>query len=114
MAPTYATTLTPLVTPALDFVEEFVCAFVEALPGNPKDRIIGVLGGSLGGNLGLRLGRRDFSKYPWLGTQVPRAGAPSPDPGIVSFSPASVWNQASDPAKWKLLTEGPLQSLRLT
>lgn len=40
-----------------------------------------MIGGSLGGNLGLRLGRRrDINANSWLGS------------GIVSWSPASVWN----------------------
>ncbi len=76
---------TPLATPVLDFIEDFVVAFVDALEndaiqhGTPriKHRIAGVFGGSLGGNLGLRLGRR----------------SPMPDwmPSIVAWSPASVW-----------------------
>ena len=76
---------TPLATPILDFLEDFVVAFVDALEndaiqhGTPriKHRIAGVFGGSLGGNLGLRLGRR--SPMPaWM-------------PSIVAWSPASVW-----------------------
>jgi hypothetical protein len=70
----------PIRTPILDFTEDFVVAFVDALDAvTPvKNRIDGVIGGSLGGNLGLRLGRRVGS--PWL------------DAGIVSWSPASVWD----------------------
>ncbi|RKH08623.1 alpha/beta fold hydrolase, partial [Corallococcus sp. CA047B] len=69
-------------TPILDFEEDFVVAFVEALDRiTPiKDRFAGVIGGSLGGNLGLRLGRRDLRAQPWIGA------------GIVSWSPASVWD----------------------
>ncbi len=77
----------PITTPCLDFVEDFVVAFVDAienvtiLNGTPRiqHRISAVFGGSLGGNLGLRLGRR---KNPpeWL----TRAA-------IVAWSPASVW-----------------------
>jgi pimeloyl-ACP methyl ester carboxylesterase len=68
--------------PILDFVEDFVVAFVDALDAvTPiKSRFAGVIGGSLGGNLGLRLGRRpDLAANPWL------------QAGIVSWSPASVW-----------------------
>ena len=71
----------PIRTPVLDFVEDFVIAFVDALDQiTPiKDRFSGVIGGSLGGNLGLRLGRR--SPMPaWL------------DKGIVSWNAASVWD----------------------
>ena len=70
----------PIRTPVLDFIEDFVIAFVDALDQiTPiKDRFSGVFGGSLGGNLGLRLGRR--SPMPaWLNT------------GIVSWNAASVW-----------------------
>jgi pimeloyl-ACP methyl ester carboxylesterase len=70
----------PIRTPVLDFIEDFVIAFVDALDQvTPiKDRFSGVIGGSLGGNLGLRLGRR--SPMPgWL------------DKGIVSWNAASVW-----------------------
>ncbi|MFZ1287056.1 MAG: alpha/beta fold hydrolase [Candidatus Phosphoribacter sp.] len=69
-------------TPILDFEEDFVVAFVNALDRvTPvKSRFAGVIGGSLGGNLGLRLGRRpDLAANPWLNA------------GIVSWSPASVW-----------------------
>jgi len=70
-------------TPILDFEEDFVVAFVDALDRvTPvKSRFAGVIGGSLGGNLGLRLGRRpDLAANPWLSA------------GIVSWSPASVWD----------------------
>ena len=70
----------PIVTPVLDFIEDFVIAFVDALDQlTPiKQRFSGVFGGSLGGNLGLRLGRR--SPMPaWLNA------------GIVSWNAASVW-----------------------
>ena len=71
----------PVTTPVLDFVEDFVVAFVDALDAVApfKDRIAGVFGGSLGGNLGLRLGRRDLTNSPWLNA------------GIVSWDAASVW-----------------------
>jgi pimeloyl-ACP methyl ester carboxylesterase len=69
-------------TPVLDFEEDFVVAFVNALDQiiPIKNRFAGVIGGSLGGNLGLRLGRSDLSANPWLGA------------GIVSWSAASVWD----------------------
>jgi pimeloyl-ACP methyl ester carboxylesterase len=69
-------------TPVLDYIEDFVVAFVDALDQiTPvKNRFAGVIGGSLGGNLGLRLGRRDLAASPWLYA------------GIVSWSAASVWD----------------------
>jgi pimeloyl-ACP methyl ester carboxylesterase len=72
----------PIRTPILDFEEDFVVAFVDALESiTPvKGRFAGVIGGSLGGNLGLRLGRRkDPEARRWLKA------------GIVSWSAASVW-----------------------
>jgi len=69
-------------TPILDFTEDFVVAFVNALDDITavKSRWAGVIGGSLGGNLGLRLGRRrDLAANSWLNA------------GIVSWSAASVW-----------------------
>ena len=93
IAPASATTFpflpsdnTPIATPILDFIENFVVAFVDSVEnsaivnGRPpiKDRIAGVFGGSLGGNLGLRLGRRRNAP-PWL------------QRAIVAWSPASVW-----------------------
>jgi pimeloyl-ACP methyl ester carboxylesterase len=74
---------TPIRVPVLDFIEDFVVAFVDTLdsPLLPiKNRYAGVIGGSLGGNLGLRLGRRqDLVASPWLNA------------GIVSWDAASVW-----------------------
>lgn len=68
--------------PILDFLEEFVVAFVDVLeqrqPGI-KGQIVGVIGGSLGGNLALRLARRDPATHPWLRN-------------VVSWSPASSWD----------------------
>jgi len=67
--------------PVLDFIENFIVAFVdelEALQPGFKDKIVGVIGGSLGGNMGLRLARRDPATHPWLHT-------------VVSWSPASTW-----------------------
>ncbi len=93
IAPASATTFpflptdnTPIATPILDFIENFVVAFVDSVDNAAivngrapiKDRIAAVFGGSLGGNLGLRLGRRAGAP-PWLRR------------AIVSWSPASVW-----------------------
>lgn len=67
--------------PILDFIEDFIVAFVDeldALQPGFKDKIVGVIGGSLGGNMGLRLARRDPGTHPWLHT-------------VVSWSPASTW-----------------------
>ena len=67
--------------PILDFIEDFVVAFVdelEALQPGFKAKIVGVIGGSLGGNMGLRLARRDPVTHPWLHS-------------VVSWSPASTW-----------------------
>jgi pimeloyl-ACP methyl ester carboxylesterase len=71
----------PVATPVLDFIEDFIVAFVDALDQiTPiKNRFSGVIGGSLGGNMGLRLGRR--SPMPaWLSAS------------IVSWNAASVWD----------------------
>jgi pimeloyl-ACP methyl ester carboxylesterase len=65
--------------PILDFIENFIVAFVDKLEAQQpgiKRQIIGVIGGSLGGNMTLRLGRRDPAVYPWLHS-------------VVSWSPAS-------------------------
>jgi pimeloyl-ACP methyl ester carboxylesterase len=67
--------------PILDFIENFIVAFVdqlEALQPGLKKNIVGVIGGSLGGNMGLRLARRDPATHPWLHS-------------VVSWSPASTW-----------------------
>jgi len=67
--------------PILDFIENFIVAFVDQLEAQQpgiKRQIIGVIGGSLGGNMTLRLGRRDPSVHPWLHS-------------VVSWSPASTW-----------------------
>jgi pimeloyl-ACP methyl ester carboxylesterase len=77
---------TPIRNPILDFIEDFVVAFGNALievtkvNGIPvvRERIAAVIGGSLGGNLRLRLGRRKVMPD-WLNR------------AIVSWSPASVW-----------------------
>jgi pimeloyl-ACP methyl ester carboxylesterase len=85
---------TPIHTPILDYVEDFVVAFVDALHlvTPVTDRFAGVIGGSLGGNLGLRLGRRPLATNPWL------------EAGIVSWSPASVWPPMVEN---ELLRQGP-------
>jgi pimeloyl-ACP methyl ester carboxylesterase len=64
--------------PLLDFLDEFVIAFIDALDARTpvKDRIAAVIGGSLGGNLGLRLA--EHGDISWLSA-------------VVSWSPASVW-----------------------
>jgi len=73
--------------PILDFIEEFIVQFVNALEGqltlqlqHIQDRMVAVIGGSLGGNMGLRLGRRN---EPWL-------------KNIIAWSPASVWNSLAN------------------
>lgn len=67
--------------PILDFIENFIVAFVDGLEAQQpgiKGQIIGVIGGSLGGNMTLRLGKRDPAAYPWLHS-------------LVAWSPASSW-----------------------
>ena len=66
---------------ALDFMEQFLCDFVETLDAlfdRPvSQQIVGVMGGSLGGNLSLRLAeRRPYA--PWYQT-------------VAAWSSASVW-----------------------
>lgn len=67
-------------TPLVDFIEEFIVAFVDALDtqvlGQLKPRINAVVGGSLGGNMSMRLGRRPNT--PWITNVVP-------------WSPAAIW-----------------------
>jgi pimeloyl-ACP methyl ester carboxylesterase len=82
-------------TPLLDFIENFVVAFVETLDTGPipgvKGKIKAVMGGSLGGNMTFRLGRRCRSE---------RAGPCAPGeasnmswlPNFIVWSPASIWN----------------------
>ena len=65
----------------LDFIEDFIVAFVDGLEAQQpgiKRQIIGVIGGSLGGNMTLRLGKRNPAVYPWLHS-------------LVAWSPASSW-----------------------
>lgn len=67
--------------PILQFIEDFVVAFVNGLetqqPGISR-QIVGVIGGSLGGNMTLRLGERSSAPV-WLHN-------------LVSWSPASSWD----------------------
>lgn len=65
--------------PALDFVEDFVLATVDALDSlhGVKSRVQAFVGGSLGGNITFRLGRRKDAA--WI-------------PKLVSWSPASIWD----------------------
>ncbi|MFO7178047.1 MAG: alpha/beta fold hydrolase, partial [Pseudomonadota bacterium] len=80
--------------PILEFIEEFLIAFVEQLDARTpiRNRIDAVIGGSLGGNMSLRLGRWAGTRLPWLRT-------------VVSWSPASVWDSllasSFDPFKKK-------------
>jgi hypothetical protein len=80
-AATFYSVAGPILTPILDYLEDFVVAFVDALDGITPvtNRFAGIIGGSLGGNLGLRLGRRALGPNPWLSG------------GIVSWDAASVW-----------------------
>jgi pimeloyl-ACP methyl ester carboxylesterase len=67
-------------TPLVDFLEDYLVAFVDQLDaklhGQLKPRLRAVIGGSLGGNLAMRLGRR--AGVPWLAATV-------------AWSPASIW-----------------------
>ena len=65
--------------PVLDFIENFIVAFVDTLPKSISSKIVAVMGGSLGGNLALRLGRRDLTGKSWM------------IPAIVAWDPGSVW-----------------------
>jgi pimeloyl-ACP methyl ester carboxylesterase len=85
--PTLLKNVMPITTPVLDYIENFVVAFVNTLDKQAPftDRLAGVIGGSLGGNLGLRLGERlgrqgSQSDCKWLEGR-----------GIVSWDPASAW-----------------------
>ena len=98
--PTVTSSGLPIATPILQFIEDFVVAFVNELDTQTpvKSRFAGVIGGSLGGNLGLRLGERVVRQpadCAWLATG-----------GIVSWSAASVW----PPMVW-ILELFPDQSL---
>ncbi|HLB86168.1 MAG TPA: alpha/beta hydrolase [Terriglobales bacterium] len=67
-------------TPLVDFIEEFIVAFVDTmdrqLNGQLKPKIRAVVGGSLGGNMAMRLGRRPDTA--WITHVVP-------------WSPAAIW-----------------------
>ncbi len=90
--------------PILDFTEDAVVAFVDALDaklvslgGGPrvlKKRIKGVAGGSLGGNLGLRLGRRHLD---W-GAGSTSSAQWGQNERVVAWSPASVWDSQAHSA----------------
>lgn len=72
-------------TPLLDFIENHIVRFAEAVDGEVsgaiKNKIKGVMGGSLGGNMTFRLGRRP--DVPWL-------------PKFIVWSPASIWNSLGE------------------
>jgi hypothetical protein len=72
-------------TPLLDFIENFVVRFVDAVDGQApiKGNVKAVMGGSLGGNISFRLGRR--LNLPWL-------------PAVVAWSPASIWSSLGEGA----------------
>ena len=65
--PSAAETKYPSAFPNLDFIEQFILAFVDALDPliSLKRRLTAVVGGSLGGHMGLRLSRRS-REFPWL------------------------------------------------
>jgi hypothetical protein len=69
--------------PVLDFIEEFVVRFVNALDARVpiKDKVKAVMGGSLGGNISFRLGRR--GDLLWL-------------PAVAAWSPASIWHSLGE------------------
>jgi hypothetical protein len=69
-----------ITAPTLDFIEDFIVAFVDALDvkldRGLKKRMAAVVGGSLGGNMSMRLGRR--ADLTWI-------------PRVVPWSPAAIW-----------------------
>jgi len=73
-------------TPVVDFLENFIVKFVDAVDGQTgghlKSRIRAVVGGSLGGNMSMRLGRRNF---------LPGAQQVSWLHNVVPWSPAAIW-----------------------
>jgi pimeloyl-ACP methyl ester carboxylesterase len=77
--------------PLLEFVEQFVVSFVEAVDEEIvvsggsvfSDHIVALVGGSLGGSMSLRFGRRTDLK--WLRQ-------------IIGWSPASIWTSLADGA----------------
>ena len=82
-------------TPLLDFIENFVVGFVDALDrrlsvrGGIKNEVKAVIGGSLGGNISFRLGRR--TDLQWL-------------PAVVAWSPASIWKSKGEAPSSSLTT----------
>jgi hypothetical protein len=71
--------------PVLDFIDDFVVAFAEALDRLValKKKLKAIVGGSLGGNITLRLGRRQ--SVPWM-------------QNFVAWSPGAIWNSFADGA----------------
>lgn len=76
-------------TPMLDFIENFIVHFVDAIDTpqvSVKSNLKAVMGGSLGGNMTFRLGRRSET---WLQK-------------FIVWSPASIWyslGEGNDPLK---------------
>jgi hypothetical protein len=77
-------------TRLLDFMEDYIVAFVDTLDrklgGKLKPKIRAAVGGSLGGNMTMRLSRRDDLAL--------RAGRKADTPWlthVVSWSPAAIW-----------------------
>jgi pimeloyl-ACP methyl ester carboxylesterase len=68
--------------PVLEFLENFILAFVAAMSAqyNIGEQFVGPMGGSLGGNMTLRLAR---SNAPWTRCAI-------------AWSPASIWNSLAD------------------
>ena len=65
--------------PVVDFIEDFIVAFVDTLDGQAagsETKVRAIVGGSLGGNMSMRLGRRAGNQ--WIMTVVP-------------WSPAAIW-----------------------
>lgn len=77
----------------LDFIEKFVVRFVETLDRQTgaKNKVWAVMGGSLGGNITFRLGRRNIS---WIRN-------------VVTWSPASIWNSATDNPEREIAVKTP-------
>jgi pimeloyl-ACP methyl ester carboxylesterase len=79
-AKVYGSTYHPSMFHILNFEEQYVINFIEALDqkvGNVKNRVAAVMGGSLGGNMSLLLARESKLVHPYLKT-------------IVAWSPTSM------------------------
>jgi pimeloyl-ACP methyl ester carboxylesterase len=79
-AKVYGSTYHPSMFHILNFEEQYVINFIEALDqkvGNVKNRVAAVIGGSLGGNMSLLLARESKLVHPYLKT-------------IVAWSPTSM------------------------